>query len=89
MYSACMRVCVTRLVKSKDMSNAAMTRRAIESKLPYLLQFLSSCDDDVSGTIAPFAHDYVTLLKQSLPLTDCQSQFVKVCRSSQAHRAPG
>jgi len=71
-----MRVC--RMVKSRDEVNARMTKQAIEAKLPYLLQFLANADDDVSGTIAPFAHDYVTMLKQTVPLSDQQKEFVKV-----------
>jgi len=71
--------CRCRFVKNKDEANATVSRQAIEAKLPYLLQFLSNADDDVSGTVAPFAHDYVTLLKQTTPLSDCQKEFVKVC----------
>lgn len=69
---------VYRLLKSKDEVNARISRQAIEAKLPYMLQFLANTDDDVSGNIAPFAHDYVTLLKQTVPLSDCQKEFVKV-----------
>jgi hypothetical protein len=67
-----------RLVKSKDPTNASVTANALESKLPYMLWFLANSDDDVSGTIAPFAHEYVTLLKQSLPLNPNQKEFIKV-----------
>jgi len=66
------------LLKSKDEVNARISRQAIEAKLPYMLRFLANTDDDVSGNIAPFAHDYVTLLKQTVPLSDCQQEFVKV-----------
>ena len=65
-------------MKNKDETNAAASKQAIEAKLPYLLQFLANADDDVSGTIAAFAHDYVTMLKQTVPLTDQQKEFVKV-----------
>ena len=65
-------------MKNKDEVNARISRQAVEAKLPYLLQFLANSDDDVSGNIAPFAHDYVTLLKQTVPLSDCQKEFVKV-----------
>ena len=65
-------------MKNKDETGAAASKQAIEAKLPYLLQFLANADDDVSGTIAPFAHDYVTMLKQTVPLTDQQKEFVKV-----------
>jgi len=67
-----------RLVRTKDESSARVSRQAIEAKLPYALKFLASSDDDVSGTIAPFAHDYVTLLKQTPLLDDRQKEFVKV-----------
>ena len=65
-------------MKNKDEVNARVTKQAIEAKLPYMLQFLANADDDVSGTIAPFAHDYVTMLKQTVPLSDQQKEFVKV-----------
>jgi len=69
---------LSRLLKSKDEVNARVSKQAAEAKLPYLLQFLANTDDDVSGNVAPFAHDYVTLLKQTVPLSDRQTEFVKV-----------
>lgn len=66
------------MVKNKDEVNARIARQAIEAKLPYMLKFLANSDDDVSANIAPFAHDYVTMLKQTVPLSDCQKEFVKV-----------
>jgi len=72
------RVC--RLVKCKDVANARITADALEAKLPYLLQFLANSDDDVSGTIAPFANEYVALLKQTSPVDARQKQFVKVTK---------
>lgn len=65
-------------MKSRDEANAGVSKQAVEAKLPYLLQFLASADDDVSGTVAPFAHDYVTMLKQNASLSDSQKDFVKV-----------
>ena len=76
-----LKLVVCRLVKCKDVTNARVTADALEAKLPYLLQFLASSDDDVSGTIAPFANEYVALLKQNLPVDNCQKQFIKVTRS--------
>jgi len=67
-----------RLVKSRDEVNARLSKQAVEAKLPYMLKFLSNADDDISGNVAPFAHDYVTMLKQTVPLSDCQKEFVKV-----------
>jgi len=67
-----------RLVKNKDVVNARLSKQAVETKLPYMLRFLANADDDVSGNMAPFAHDYVTLLKQTVPLSDGQKEFIKV-----------
>ena len=67
-----------RLSKSSDALNARVSRQAVEAKLPYLLKFLANPDDDVSGNVAPFAHDYLTLLKQTTPLSDSQAEFTKV-----------
>jgi len=79
LYTDCVSVvCLGRLVKNNDEVNARTSRQAVEAKLPYMLKFLASTDDDVSGNIAPFAHDYLTLLKQTAPLSDCQKEFVKV-----------
>ena len=69
---------MNRLAKNNDEVNATISKQAVEAKLPYMLKFLANSDDDVSGNIAPFAHDYLTLLKQSAPLTDSQKEFVKV-----------
>jgi len=67
-----------RLVKNRDEVNARISKQAIEAKLPYMLKFLANSDDDVSGNIAQFSHDYLTLLKQSVPLSDGQKEFIKV-----------
>lgn len=65
-------------MKSQDAKNAEVTLEALESKVPFMLKFLSSEDDDVSGTVAVFAHDYMTLLKQMLPLNEKQRAIVQV-----------
>lgn len=65
-------------MKSQDVKNAGVTLEALESKVPFMLKFLSSEDDDVSGTVAVFAHDYMTLLKQMLPLNEKQRAIVQV-----------
>lgn len=66
-----------KLIKCQDTKNAELTLDSLESKMSFILTFLSNDDDDVSGTIAPFTHDYVTLLKQLLPLNDKQKTFVQ------------
>jgi len=71
-------VWLSRLGKNNDEVNARISKQAVEAKLPYMLKFLANSDDDVSGNIAPFAHDYLTLLKQTAPLSDSQKEFVKV-----------
>jgi len=65
-------------VKNNDEANGRISKQAVEAKLPYMLKFLAHTDDDVSANVAPFAHDYVTLLKQISSLSDCQKEFVKV-----------
>lgn len=71
-------VCWQKLVKSHGVKGAAqVTFEALESKVPFMLKFLGSEDDDVSGTISPFAHDYMTLLKQMLPLDDKHRAIVQ------------
>ena len=42
-----------------------------------MFKFLSHEDDDVSGAVAKFAHDYLTLLKQIQPLAEPQKANVK------------
>lgn len=75
----CTLMCFCRLVKSHGAKGAAqVTFEALESKVPFMLKFLGSEDDDVSGTISPFAHDYMTLLKQMLPLDDKHRAIVQV-----------
>ena len=42
-----------------------------------MFKFLAHEDDDVSGAVAKFAHDYVTVLKQITPLSPSQAGHVK------------
>ena len=73
-----MRLYICRLLKAKELENAKVTFAALEQKLDVMLRLLGNEDDDVSGAVAPFAHDYMTLLKQVLPLSDNQKATVKV-----------
>lgn len=50
---------------------------AMENKIPLMFQFLANEDDDVSGAVSKFAHDYITVLKTLPELTDGQRQRVK------------
>ena len=70
-------VCI-RLVKSKEVESSKVPLAAIEAKVPLMLRFLSCEDDDVSGTVTQFAHDYITTLKQLAPLKQEHKQSVKV-----------
>jgi len=77
-FTSVLYVWLSRLVKNNDEANGRISKQAVEAKLPYMLKFLAHTDDDVSANVAPFAHDYVTLLKQISSLSDCQKEFVKV-----------
>ena len=78
MPSLCFYSC--RLAKSKDDASTKLCLAALEAKLPIMLRFLGHDDDDVSGSIAGFAHDYVTLLKTMGPLSDQHKRIVRVRR---------
>ena len=43
-----------------------------------MLKLLCNDDDDVSSTVVPFAHDYVSFLKQIVPLDNKQKTVIKV-----------
>lgn len=62
--------------KSKDLQATNLISVALENKIPLLFKFLSNEDDDVSGTVTQFAHDYITHLK-SAPITERQKQNMK------------
>jgi len=69
--------CYQKLSKTKDENNTRLCLNALEAKLPMMLRLLRSTDDDVSGCIAQFAHDYVTLLKQMSPIGDQHKSCVR------------
>ena len=55
-----------------------MAFEALQPKLPIMLKLLCNDDDDVSSTVVPFAHDYVSFLKQIVPLDNKQMTVIKV-----------
>ena len=57
---------------------ATETLQAVEDKIPLLFCFLGDEDDDVSGAVATFTTDYISLLKQMNPLTPKQRENVEV-----------
>ena len=69
--------CACRLVKAKEEENAKIMFDALLNKIPLMLKFLGNEDDDVSGAVGKFAHDWLTLLKTISPLNDTLKQFVK------------
>ena len=62
--------------KAKEVEACKIISDALESKIALMFKFLNHEDDDVSGSVAQFAHDYITHLKLS-PLTESQKQNVK------------
>lgn len=70
--------CYNRLVKMKEVDNATVSLDAVENKVPLMVKFLGNEDDDVSGGVTQFTHDYITTLKQLTPLTEARQQLVKV-----------
>lgn len=83
----------SRLLRSKNEEKAKLVLGIMEAKIPLMLRFLRCEDDDVSGAVAEFAHDYLTVLKQVSPLEPSQKENVKVgflshsTLSSDAHSA--
>ena len=67
-----------RLYKAKDVAGTALILNSLEMKVPLMFHFLGNDDDDVSGAISQYAHDYITLLKQTGPMTQTQQTNVKV-----------
>ncbi len=67
----------SRLAKAKEEEEAKVIFDALHSKIPLMLKFLGNEDDDVSGAVTKFAHDWLTLLKQLSPLTGTLKQYVK------------
>lgn len=64
-------------MKGQEADKAQMVFQELESKVPLMFQFLANEDDDVSGAIAKFAHDYITLVKQLHPLPSQQQQHLR------------
>ncbi|KAI4901717.1 hypothetical protein NFI96_000204 [Prochilodus magdalenae] len=67
----------TKLTKSGDVKVAAETLRALEAKVPLMLQLLIHEDDDISANIVGFCYDYLHILKQLTLLTDQQKSNVE------------
>ena len=65
------------MAKAKEEEEAKVIFDALHCKIPLMLKFLANEDDDVSGAVTKFAHDWLTLLKQLSPLTDTLKQYVK------------
>ena len=77
-HNFCFFVVVCRLVKSSDVENTKITLQALENKMAVMLRFLGHEDDDVSGAVAQFAHDYISILKQMQPVSHSQRKHVEV-----------
>ncbi|CAB1346354.1 unnamed protein product, partial [Coregonus sp. 'balchen'] len=54
----------TKLAKGGDVKDATETLRALEAKVPLLLQLLVHEDDDISANVVGFCYDYLHILKQ-------------------------
>uniref|UniRef100_A0A3B4DM72 Exportin-T n=1 Tax=Pygocentrus nattereri TaxID=42514 RepID=A0A3B4DM72_PYGNA len=67
----------TKLSKMGDVKVAAETLRALEAKVPLMLQLLIHEDDDISANIVGFCYDYLHILKQLPLLTDQQKNNVE------------
>ncbi|ELU12326.1 hypothetical protein CAPTEDRAFT_150306 [Capitella teleta] len=70
-------LCWQRLLKADDKAKQQVALQMLEAKVPLMLTFLGHEDDDVSGAVAEFAHDYITVLKQVSPLQPHQRDNVK------------
>lgn len=66
-----------KLVKGNEGVAAAEALVAVQAKLPLLQRFLGDEDDDVSAAVAPFASDYIGLLKQLAPISSLQKESVQ------------
>ena len=60
-----------------DQAQAAVTLQALESKIPLMFRFLGDEDDDVSGAVATFAQDYISLLKTFGQMTGKQRENIE------------
>lgn len=54
----------TKLSKTADLKVSAESLRAVEAKVPLMLQLLIHEDDDISANIVGFCYDYLHVLKQ-------------------------
>lgn len=54
----------TKLHKTGNVKIAAETLRALEAKVPLMLQLLVHEDDDISANIVGFCYEYLHVLKQ-------------------------
>ena len=68
---------LNRLLKI-DQAQANVTLQALESKIPLMFRFLGDEDDDVSGAVATFAQDYISLLKTFGQMTGKQRENIEV-----------
>ncbi|KAL4660294.1 exportin-T isoform X1 [Arapaima gigas] len=63
----------TKLAKTGDIKNSQETLRALEAKVPLMLQLLVHEDDDISANIVGFCYDYLHVLKQVHILNGCRT----------------
>lgn len=67
----------TKLSKTGDAKVVAETLRALEAKVPLMLQLLIHEDDDISANIVGFCYDYLHVLKQLPALSDQQKSNIE------------
>ncbi|XP_016101121.1 exportin-T [Sinocyclocheilus grahami] len=67
----------TKLSKMGDVKVSAETLRAVEGKVPLMLQLLIHEDDDISANIVGFCYDYLHVLKQLPALNEQQKTNVE------------
>ncbi|XP_016307635.1 exportin-T isoform X1 [Sinocyclocheilus anshuiensis] len=67
----------TKLSKMADVKVSAETLRAVEGKIPLMLQLLIHEDDDISANIVGFCYDYLLVLKQLPALSEQQKTNVE------------
>ncbi|CAH1784092.1 unnamed protein product [Owenia fusiformis] len=65
-----------KMSKSSNKENADLMLQSIENKVQFIFRFLCDEDDDVSGAVANFTHDYISVLKQAGPLTAKQKENI-------------
>jgi hypothetical protein len=62
----------------EDQENSLVTMAALEEKVPLMFRFLSNEDDDVSGAVAPFVQEYISVLKQMKQMSPKQREHIEV-----------